>query len=362
MIAGRVIMLSSDQGLAAIAGQLVGRGQPLTRFASPAEVPDWLRPPTGAVVLDFPRRVRRIVYWQLRQRYRGPVLALLAPDEDSSGLPTDHCRLGVLHRPFSGEDLSASLDALVGSAARNGAREPKSPSLTAPPVGTDQTFGAAALGAASPAALPAPPPPPLPAPAGPAAAIPGVAAPPAKAKAPAAGVVALAAIAALLVGITLSDGGRCRSPGCSNVVSADESSAVGAPLAGLIPTTPQPGGQPVTGSAKGTATKPASGTADQPSPSMVIPIASGAGTLPPTTQPPVTTSPVTRAPPATTEPPPTEPPTTAPPTTAPTTTEPPTTAPPTTEPPPTTDPTPATTAAAPAPSETVPPGGASPGV
>src|SRR6266540_7504979 len=147
-------MISSDQGLAAIAGQLVGRGQPLTRFASPAEVPDWLRPPTGAVVLDFPRRVRGIVYRQLRLRYRGPVLALLGPDEDSSGLPTDHSRLGVLHRPFSGEDLSTSLDSLVGSASRNGAREPKSPSLTAPPVGADQTLGAAALAAATPATLP----------------------------------------------------------------------------------------------------------------------------------------------------------------------------------------------------------------
>src|SRR6266542_1851133 len=128
-------MLSRDQGLASIAGQLVGRGQPLTRFSSPADVPDWLRPPTRMGVLDYPKTARAVVYRQLRQRYQGPVLALLDPDEDSSGLPTDHGRIGTLHRPFTGEELSASLDELAGS--RNGARGSKSDSLTAPPLGAD---------------------------------------------------------------------------------------------------------------------------------------------------------------------------------------------------------------------------------
>ncbi|HEX8860769.1 MAG TPA: hypothetical protein VGC06_17090, partial [Actinomycetes bacterium] len=140
MIAGRVVMLSRDQGLASIAGQLVGRGQPLARFSSPSEVPDWLRPPTGAVVLDFPRAARGIIFRQLRQRYLGPVLALLDPDEESSGLPEDQGRIGILHRPFTGEELSASLDALVGS--RILARRPKSRALTAPPVGADAVAAA----------------------------------------------------------------------------------------------------------------------------------------------------------------------------------------------------------------------------
>ncbi len=135
MIAGRVIMLSRDQGLASIAGKFVGHGRPLTRFSSPTDVPDWLRPPTGAVVLDYPKAARVIVYSQLRQRYLGPVLAVLEPDEESSGLPTDHGRIVTLHRPFTGEELSASLDALAGS--RNGARGPKSCELTAPPLGAD---------------------------------------------------------------------------------------------------------------------------------------------------------------------------------------------------------------------------------
>src|SRR6266511_331902 len=148
-------MLSRDQGLASIAGQLVGRGQPLTRFSSPADVPDWLRPPTRMVVLDYPKTARAVVYRQLRQRYQGPVLALLDPDEDSSGLPTDHGCIGTLHRPFTGEELSASLDELAGS--RNGARGSKSDSLTAPPLGADADTAApldvSAVFAATPARL-----------------------------------------------------------------------------------------------------------------------------------------------------------------------------------------------------------------
>ena len=442
MIAGRVIMLSRDQGLASIAGQLVGRGQPLTRFSSPADVPDWLRPPTGVVVLDYPKTARAVVYRQLRQRYQGPVLALLDPDEDASGLPTDHGRIDTLHRPFTGEELSASLDALAGS--RNGARRSKSRSLTAPPLGDDADTTApldvSVVFAATPARLRA-----RHEASGAAAAVPpaiawvplatptaggGGAAPRAGAAQAVVGVPAarvavrrvgaarrrglwsrhmgpaarqrvnglvliLAATAALIVGVTLSDGGRCRSTGCRNVAGAAESGGAGIPPSS---TTPQPGGQPAAGSGKGGASKGSGVAAAPPGPSLVIPIASGVGDLisgtssssggapllvvapgstggtgstgggtgggtpTPTTQPTATTSPVTTlppptttAPPATTSPPTTtQPPTTTePPTTTqpPTTTEPPTTTsePPTTQAPTTTEPAttaPATTAAA----------------
>jgi len=447
VIARRVIMLSRDQGLASIAGQLVGRGQPLTRFSSPADVPDWLRPPTGVVVLDYPKTTRAVVYRQLRQRYQGPVLALLDPDEDASGLPTDHGRIGTLHRPFTGEELSASLDALAGS--RNGARRSKSRSLTAPPLGDDADTTApldvSAVFAATPARLRA-----RREASGAAAAVPPaiawvpLATPRVGAGGAAAGagaaqdvvgvpaarvavrrvaaarrrrglwsrhmgpaarrrvnslVLILAATAALIAGITLSDGGGCRSTGCRNVAGAAESGGAGIPPSTTIPATPQPGDQPGAGSGKGGATKGSGvAAAAPPGPSMVIPIASGVGDLisgtssssggapllvvapgstggtgstgggtgggtpTPTTQPTATTSPVTTvppptttAPPATTSPPPTtQPPTTTePPTTTqpPTTTEPPTTTsePPTTQAPTTTEPAttaPATTAAA----------------
>jgi hypothetical protein len=320
MIAGRVVMLSRDQGLASIVGEIVGRGQPLTRFSSPAEVPDWLRPPTGAVVLDYPKPARVIVYRQLRQRYLGPVLALLDPDEDTSGLPTDHGRIGVLYRPFTGEDLTASLDALAGS--RNEALRPKSSSLTAPPLGTDAApLDVSAVFASTPASLrarhaaggpavvavggrglritPAP---------GAAAggrAVPAVVGVPAPRVAglrvetvrrrrglgwrhadPTARrrvnslVLTLAAGAALVLGATLSDGGGCGSAGCGNVARAIGNGGAGRPPVTPDPATPAPEAQPPAGSSKAAAEgAAAAGTDPAPGPNVVIPIASGVDDL-----------------------------------------------------------------------------------
>ncbi len=322
MIAGRVIMLSRDQGLASIAGKFVGHGRPLTRFSSPTDVPDWLRPPTGAVVLDYPKAARVIVYSQLRQRYLGPVLAVLEPDEESSGLPTDHGRIVTLHRPFTGEELSASLDALAGS--RNGARGPKSCELTAPPLGADAAATApldvSAVFAPTPASLRAR----LVA-GGSGAMTPAVAArawmpttAPARADiAPAvvgvpatriAGrqvavarrrhglawrrmgptsrrrvnslVLTLAASAALVLGAALGDGGGCRPAGCA--ARAIEGRTGGIAPVSPGPASPRPAAQAATGSGNGAAIKgPGAPRAADPSPgpSMVIPIASGVNDL-----------------------------------------------------------------------------------
>jgi hypothetical protein len=324
MIAGRVIMLSRDQGLASIVGEFVGHGRPLTRFSSPTDVRDWLRPPTGAVVLDYPRSARVIVYRQLRQRYLGPVLAVLEPDEESSGLPTDHGRIGTLQRPFTGEELSASLDALAGS--RNGARRPKSRELTAPPLGADAAATApldvSAVFAPIPASLRAR----LVA-GGSGAMTPAVAArawmpttAPARAEiAPAvvgvpatriAGrrvavarrrhglawrrmgptsrrrvnslVLTLAASAALVLGATLGGGGGCRPAGCAGAARAIESRTGGIAPVSPGPASPRPAAQAATGSGNGAAIKgPGTPTAADPSPgpSMVIPIASGVNDL-----------------------------------------------------------------------------------
>jgi hypothetical protein len=399
VIAGRVIMLSRDQGLASIVGEFVGRGQPLARFSSPAEVPDWLRPPTGAVVLDFPKPARVIVYRQLRRRYLGPVLALLDPDEDSSGLPTDHGGIGTLHRPFTGAELTASLDALAGT--RNGARRPNSPSLTAPPLGEDAApLEVSAIFAATPASLRArhvavvsgpTTPPPL-AIAGKGAAVAGVPAtrlgrrgveaarrrrlvwrpmgPTARRRVNGLALT-LGVVTALVLGVMLSAGGGCRSIGCGNVATAIENGEVGIRPVGPDPAASQPGalaGGSGNGAAKSLGT--AAATDPPPGPRMVIPIASGIGDLISGTSSSsggapllvVATGPAsggsgggtgsgsgggtgagvppaTTLPSATTSPPTTAPPTTGPPTTSPPTTEPPTTAPPTTEPPTTEPPT-----------------------
>ncbi len=317
MIAGRVILLSPDQGLASIAGQAVGRGQPLSRFESPIDVPDWTRPPTRVVVLDFPKEARVVAYRQLRRRYLGPVLALLSPEEDASGLPTDHGRIDILHRPFTGEELSASLDALGGS--RNGTRQSKSRSLTAPPV-ADETAAAPALDvsavfsttpatqrvAARRATVPTGGLTPvvqvrvaasMAASTDAAWAATGVPAAEVPVRRVTAGrrralvwrrmgrtarrrmnglALTLAAAAALVLGAMLGSGGGCGSAGCGSVAKAIENGAIGTRQASPLPGAQAAGGSGKGGSAKGAGSPLAP---DPPEPSLVIPIASGVSDL-----------------------------------------------------------------------------------
>jgi hypothetical protein len=87
IIERRVIMVSRGARLGTLAVQALGLGRPLACLESPADLDDWTSPPVDVVLLDFPRRQRGIVYRQLRQRYRGPVLALLDPGDDGGGCP-----------------------------------------------------------------------------------------------------------------------------------------------------------------------------------------------------------------------------------------------------------------------------------
>jgi hypothetical protein len=401
--AGRVIVLSRDRGLATVAGSLVDHGQALSRFVSPAELPDWLSQPIAAVVLDFPRRARGIVYRQLRQRYRGPVLALLEPGETSSGLPTDRGRVEVLTRPFHGEQLSSLLSTLAGT-PRDRARRVKALGLIAPPVGPEPAFAGHGAAGAVPAFSPAAPLPAL-GPRSPGEAIAAsigatLALPPPSARmtsgtavvdaGPAMttsargrkrrrgaarlriGVVGkhrikglavvLGATAALLVGIFLSGDPGCRAAGCGIAsaigtvevppridpgVSASPGSTPGASGAGKA--APLKGTSAQTPAAPQTVTIPiASGVGDLikgtssssgGAPLLVVGGGSGGGSTPPGGGSGGGVPPATTRPPGTTAPPGTAPPTTAPPTTGPPTTPPPTTAPPTTAPPTTEPPT-----------------------
>src|SRR6266511_2027587 len=187
-------MLSRDQGLASIAGQLVGRGQPLTRFSSPADVPDWLRPPTRMVVLDYPKTARAVVYRQLRQRYQAAVPPAIS-----------WVRLAT---PTAGQGGAAAgagaTQAVVGvPAARVAVRR----------VGAARRRRGLWSRHMGPAARQR---------------VNGL-------------LLILAATAALIVGVTLSDGGGCRSTGCRNIAGAAESGGAGIPPSSTIPATPQPG-------------------------------------------------------------------------------------------------------------------------
>jgi hypothetical protein len=383
----RVVVLSRGGRLAGFATHTLGNGNghTLACLESPAELADWSRPAVDVVLLDFPRRSRGIVYRQLRQRYRGPVLALLDPGEDG-GLPASQGPLAILNRPFSGGELSAVLDVLLDPPPETAEPPPPPPPPEAPP-----------------------PPPPAPAP--------RKDAPP---PAPAAAVaprarrsrmrrlarrglrrweIVAGATALVLLGLSLGGHGGCQSScvGIGGAAGAAERNPTGRQAnlglrldpGGL--TDPQPGSelvvpptlaapQPATGGRAAASmgvgslvshlaaaavappgatgqpllVSPAAGTtgggslttgsappAPPPAGSPPPPRPSG-GTTPPATKPPAT-SPPTTSPPAT-SPPPTVPPTTAPPVTTPVT-QPPTTvpSPPTAPPTPTTEIPPPTT-------------------
>src|ERR671930_2287566 len=133
----RVVVLSRTGRLGTLAAQALGDTRSLACFESPIDLADWARPPVDVVLMDFPRRDRGIVYRQLRQRYRGPVLALLDSGDDSGGLPEGRGPLATLQRPFSGEELSEVLGALIGpSTAPPAVAPPAPPPPVAPQAGS----------------------------------------------------------------------------------------------------------------------------------------------------------------------------------------------------------------------------------
>jgi hypothetical protein len=385
----RVVVLSRGGRLGGFAMHVLsdGNGTTFACLESPAELADWKLPPVDVVLLDFPRRNRGIVYRQLRQRYRGPVLALLDPDEDG-GLPAGRGPLAILNRPFSGEELSAVLSVLLAPPVE----EPAAPS--AQPAG-EKTEETAVLPAEVVAAL-----------AGVDALPAGVDALPDEEGAPAAGVGEVAGPAAspgrsrwwwlggrrlrrweiivgaagiVLLGISLSVQSGCQStcagaaegggpkgpvdppiavgPGFADSPNGPDGTASTGAVSG-----PGSGGRAAVSSGAGSLVTAAGGTGSgtfATRPLLVSPasaIATGGGLVvsgpsqPPASQPPPTSPPPTSPPPTTAPPPTSPPPTTEPP---PPTTEPP---PPTTEPPPpTTEPPPPTTEPPPPTTEPPPP-------
>jgi hypothetical protein len=67
-------------------------------------------PLADVVVVDVPAEDRRSVCEEVRYYYRGPLIVLLHPGDNSHDLPRDHSRT-LLSRPFSMHDLALALDA-----------------------------------------------------------------------------------------------------------------------------------------------------------------------------------------------------------------------------------------------------------
>jgi len=359
----RVIMLSRGGRLGTFAVQTLGDGRSLACLESPADLDDWAHPPVDVVLLDFPRRYRGIIYRQLRQRYRGPVLALLDPGDDGGGLPSGRGPLAILHRPFSGDELSEVLaellapggeDRLAAVPAPNARRPPVPSSAPAVHLLTSTATSDAAEGPSRRSRWRA-----------------------LARRGLRRWEVAVGVAVVMLLGLSFGTPNACRS-GCTAVAEAG-GAAGGAPGAasglaapgtvGLLPgpggssasstgSVSVPGAPPASSAMGGLTSSLSSGSGSPPLLVTTISSASGGGPVPPTSSavsnPPTTSPSATTRPPTTTTKPPTT--TTRPPTTTapppPSTTAP---APTTTAPPPTTAAT--TTTAPPPPSTTAPAAG-----
>jgi hypothetical protein len=67
-------------------------------------------PPADVVIVDVPAEDRRAVCEQIRRRYRGPLIVLLHPADNSHDLPPDRSRT-LLTRPFSLRELVVAVAA-----------------------------------------------------------------------------------------------------------------------------------------------------------------------------------------------------------------------------------------------------------
>ncbi|HEX4908471.1 MAG TPA: hypothetical protein VFW32_07765, partial [Actinomycetes bacterium] len=145
----RVVLLAESAGLAAVLNHLLDPADRLSRIGSLRELAESRALDSAdVVVVDVPVEDRADAFGQVRRRFLGPVVVLVAKGDKDRGLHLDDAAT-LLTRPFSTEELGAAL-AVPG--------RPASPS---PWFGTpvDPSFGttstAAPAGAAMPAAAPA---------------------------------------------------------------------------------------------------------------------------------------------------------------------------------------------------------------
>jgi hypothetical protein len=146
----RVVLLAESAGLAAVLGHLLDPTDRLIRIGSLRELAGSRAVDSAdVVVLDVPVEDRADVFGQVRRRFLGPVVVLVARGDKGGGLHLDAAAT-LLTRPFSAEDLGAAL-AVPGHPAS----PPPLPwfgTPAAPSIGTATRAGAATGAAALAAA------------------------------------------------------------------------------------------------------------------------------------------------------------------------------------------------------------------
>jgi DNA-binding response OmpR family regulator len=138
----RVVLLAESAGLAAVVHHLLDPTDRLSRIGSLRELAgSRALDSADVVVLDLPVEDRADAFGQVRRRFLGPVVVLVAKGDRVGGLHLDDAAT-LLTRPFSTEELGAAL-AVPG---RPASPSPWFGTPAAPSIGT--TSAAAPAGAA----------------------------------------------------------------------------------------------------------------------------------------------------------------------------------------------------------------------
>ena len=105
----RVVLLAESAGLAAVLNHLLDPNDRLSRIGSLRELAESRSLDSAdVVVLDVPVEDRADAFGQVRRRFLGPVVVLVAKGDKGGGLHLDDAAT-LLTRPFSAEELGAAL-------------------------------------------------------------------------------------------------------------------------------------------------------------------------------------------------------------------------------------------------------------
>ena len=99
-----VVLLSRDTSLAVALRTLLDQADMVTVVDSPADWSSIPGRPVDAVVVDSPSARRAEVIGEVRYRFTGPLVVLLAQKDDERELPRDPS-LSVVRRPFAMMEL-----------------------------------------------------------------------------------------------------------------------------------------------------------------------------------------------------------------------------------------------------------------
>jgi hypothetical protein len=105
----RVVLVAESAGLAAVLNHLLDPTDRLSRIGSLRELAESRAVESAdVVVLDVPVEDRADAFGQVRRRFLGPVVVLVARGDKGGGLHLDDAAT-LLTRPFSAEELGAAL-------------------------------------------------------------------------------------------------------------------------------------------------------------------------------------------------------------------------------------------------------------